>query len=170
MFSCGSSGRLRGRRVAPLPLLVLALLVLASCRSEPSIPPPITVASPVNGLTSPPGGTAAPALTATATVVQPTTIRLSATPTATAPSAVALLTVVIHFARLSQPVDGEALNTKVGPQPGVVTLEIGLDDTATIQYDPRRAKDWRRPFAASASAHARTTAEPNANGVHAGGR
>ena len=45
---------------------------------------------------------------------------------------------VIHFARLSQPVDAEALNTEVGTLTGVVTLEIGLDDSATIQYDPQR--------------------------------
>ena len=63
--------------------------------------------------------------------------RVSASPTGTVTATAALSVVVIHFARLSQPVDAEALNTQVGPLPGVVTMEIGLDDSATIGYDQR---------------------------------
>ena len=82
-------------------------------------------------------------------------------------TAAALSLVVIHFARLSQPVDAEALNIEVGTLTGVVTLEIGLDDSATIQYDPQRTTCERasRPLARWASACARTSARSNPNGV-----
>ncbi len=71
-------------------------------------------------------------------MLAPSTSRPTIAFTRVTTPAAALSLVVIHFARLSQPVDAEALNTQVGTLAGVVTLEIGLDDSATIQYDPQR--------------------------------